>query len=41
MRGNNVMHCVANPQVIEMYAENSPESYGCPFLFFVANFVLL
>ena len=28
VRGNNVIHCVADPQVWEMQATNSPVSYG-------------
>ena len=28
-RGNNVIHCVADPPVMEMEATNSPVSYGC------------
>ena len=27
--GDNVIHCVADPQVMEMQATNSPVSYGC------------
>ena len=30
VRGNNVIHFVADPQVMEMYATNIPESYSCP-----------
>ena len=29
VRGNNVIHCVADPQVMEMQATNSPVNYGC------------
>ena len=29
VRGNNEIHCVADPQVMEMQATNSPVSYGC------------
>ena len=29
VRGNNVIHFVADPQVMEMKATNSPVSYGC------------
>ena len=29
VRENNVIHCVADPQVMEMQAMNSPVNYGC------------
>ena len=28
VRGNNVIHCAADPQMMEMKAVNSPVSYG-------------
>ena len=28
VRGNNVIHCVTDPQVMEIKATNSPVSYG-------------